>query len=190
MSLGTWFKDYVYFPLGGSRVANKDKVIRNLFVVWLLTGVWHGAEWNFILWGLLNFVFIAMEKLVSFEDIEVKSIYKHLYAMFIVNLGWVLFRAPNLIEAGEYIKSMFTFVSNGFWSNYTYMFLKEYFVFFIAAAILSTPFARRVNKFIINKAKGYKTLEYIYPVTIMLLFLICVSYLVKGAYNPFIYFNF
>lgn len=190
MSLGTWFKNYVYFPLGGSRVANKDKVIRNLFVVWLLTGVWHGAEWNFILWGLLNFVFIAMEKLVSFEDIEVKSIYKHLYAMFIVNLGWVLFRAPNLIEAGEYIKSMFTFVSNGFWSNYTYMFLKEYFVFFIAAAILSTPFARRVNKFIINKAKGYKTLEYIYPVTIMLLFLICVSYLVKGAYNPFIYFNF
>lgn len=190
MSLGTWFKDYVYFPLGGSRVENKDKIIRNLFVVWLLTGIWHGAEWNFIIWGLLNFIFIAMEKLISFEEIQCKKLYKHLYALFVINLGWVLFRATNLIDAGKYIKSMFTFVNNGFWSNYTYMFIKEYLIFFIAAIILSTPFARRVNKFIVNKSLGYRTLEYIYPVTIMILFLVCVSYLVKGAYNPFIYFNF
>jgi len=190
ISLGTWFKDYVYFPLGGSRVANKDKMIRNLLVVWVLTGVWHGAEWTFIIWGFLNFVFITLEKLISFEDLDIKPIYKHIYALFLINIGWVLFRSSNLIEAGKYISCMFGFSKNTFFSNYTYMFIRENFVFLIAAIVFSTPIARKINKFIVDKYNGFKILESLYPVTIMTLFLICICYLIKGTYNPFIYFNF
>ena len=92
ISLGSWFRDYVYFPLGGSRVKNKDKIIRNLFIVWVLTGVWHGAEWTFIIWGFLNFIFIAIEKILIFDKLNISKGVKHLYTLFIINLGWVLFR--------------------------------------------------------------------------------------------------
>lgn len=190
ISLGTWFRDYVYFPLGGSRVKNKDKLIRNLLVVWVLTGVWHGAEWTFVVWGFLNFVFIALEKLVSFDQLPIKSRYKHLYALFIINLGWVIFRSKDLIEAGRYISSMFGVMHNGFWSDYTFMFIKENIIFFIAAIILSTPVSKRINRFMVDKAKGYWILEGLYPFGIIGLFLICISYLVKNTYNPFIYFKF
>jgi alginate O-acetyltransferase complex protein AlgI len=190
MSLGTWFKDYVYFPLGGSRTKNKDKVIRNLFIVWLLTGIWHGAEWTFVLWGLFNFVFITMEKFLGIDKKINFKLIRNLYALFVVNLGWVLFRSTNLVEAGKYISSMFGFSGNGFWSNYTFMFLKEYIIFFIAGIIFSIPITKRMNKFIVDRKRGSKILEFGYPFAIMALFLICVSYLTKGTYNPFIYFNF
>jgi alginate O-acetyltransferase complex protein AlgI len=190
ISLSSWFRDYVYIPLGGSRVSNKDKMIRNLLVVWTLTGVWHGAEWTFIIWGMLNFVFIVGEKLISFDDIKGYDKLKHIYALFIINMGWVLFRSPNLIEAGKYISCMFGFGNGGVWSDYTYMFIKENLVFFIAAVVLSTPIAKNANVFLINKAKFYRVMEIIYPFSIMLLFVISVSYIVKGTYNAFIYFNF
>lgn len=190
ISLGSWFKDYVYFPLGGSRVSNKDKMIRNLLVVWLLTGIWHGAEWTFIVWGLLNFVFIALEKIISFEKIENIGIFKHIYTLFLVNLGWVIFRSLNLYEAGKYISYMFGLSYNGFFSDYTLMFIKEYSVFFILGIVFSTPIAKYANKLIVENTKGTKLLEYVYPFAIMILFIIVLSYLVKGSYNPFIYFNF
>lgn len=190
MSLSSWFRDYVYFPLGGSRVSNKDKVIRNLLVVWLLTGIWHGAEWTFIIWGILNFVFIAIEKVLSFEKLKINNIIRRIYALFIINLGWVLFRSKDLIEAGNYIGCMFGAKGNRFWSDYTFMFIKENLIFFIAAIVFSTPIAKRTNKFIIDNALGYKTLEVIYPFIMIMLFLICISYIIKGTYNPFIYFNF
>lgn len=190
MSLGSWFRDYVYFPLGGSRVQNKDKIIRNLFIVWVLTGIWHGAEWTFIVWGFLNFIFISFEKIVSFEELKINSIIKHIYALFIINLGWVLFRATDLVEAGKYMSSMFNILQGKIWSDYTYMFIKENLIFFIFAIIFSMPIAKRANKFIVDKYKGYLILETGYPFCILGMFLICVCYLVKGTYNPFIYFNF
>ncbi|MVX65637.1 MBOAT family protein [Clostridium chromiireducens] len=190
ISLSSWFRDYVYFPLGGSRVSNKDKVIRNLLVVWLLTGIWHGAEWTFIIWGLLNFVFITIEKVFSFEKLEINNKVRHIYALFIINLGWVLFRSKDLIEAGNYIGCMFGAKSNGFWSDYTFMFIKENLIFFIAAIIFSTPIAKKTNKFIVDSAPGHKVLEVIYPFVMILLFFVCITYIIKGTYNPFIYFNF
>lgn len=190
ISLSSWFRDYVYFPLGGSRVENMDKLIRNLLVVWVLTGVWHGAEWTFIMWGFLNFVFIAAEKLIGFDELKINDVIRRVYALFIINLGWVLFRAKDLIEAGKYISSMFGFTHNGFWSSYTFMFVKENIIFFIAAIVFSTPIAKKTNKFIVDKAPGYRIMEELYPVAIIGLFFICVSYLVKGTYNPFIYFKF
>lgn len=190
MSLSSWFRDYVYFPLGGSRVENKDKVIRNLFIVWVLTGVWHGAEWTFIIWGFLNFVFIAIEKVLSFDELNINKIVKHVYALFIINLGWVLFRSKNLIEAGKYITNMFGLNNNGFWSDYTYMFIKENIVFWIMAVIFSTPISKKANKFIVEKYPLYREMSIFYPIAIMGIFFICICYLVKGTYNPFIYFNF
>lgn len=191
ISLGTWFKDYVYFPLGGSRVKNKDRIIINLLVVWFLTGVWHGAEWTFIIWGLLNFVFIALEKIISFEDLNIKPVFKHIYALFLINLGWVIFRSTDLVEAGNYISSMFGFKNLGFASDYTLMFIKENLVFFIAAIIFAMPITKRANLFLAEGNKKFvKTFNIAYPLVMMLIFMICVCYLVKGTYNPFIYFNF
>lgn len=191
ISLGMWFRDYVYFPMGGSRVDSKEKLVRNLLVVWLLTGLWHGAGWNFIIWGLLNFMFISIEKTMDLEDLNVSNTAKHIYALFLINLGWVLFRSPDLAQAGKYISCMFGIRNRGnFLSSYAYMFLKENIVFFIAAVILSTPICRKCNKFLVDKAKYYNIFEGAYPIVIAGLLFICLCYLAKGSYNPFIYFNF
>lgn len=193
ISLSRWFRDYVYIPLGGSRMDSYDKVVRNLLVVWILTGVWHGAEWTFIVWGFFNFLLVVAEKNVEFEELNISNVIKHIYTLFFINLNWVIFRAANLREAGNYIACMFGFRSTGFWSDYTYMFLKEYAVYFIAAAIFSIPVARKMNKFLIdniNSKPYYIIIEGAYPLAVLLLFMICSSYLVKGTYNPFIYFNF
>lgn len=190
ISLGSWFREYVYFPLGGSRVKNKDIMIRNLFVVWLLTGIWHGAEWTFIFWGLLNFIFILFEKLFDFEKMEIKPVYKHLYCMTAVILGWVLFRSKDLVQAGNYFACMFGFGGAGFWSNYAVMFVREQMVFFCSAILFTMPIARRTNQYLFQERKGTMVFSLCYPMGIMTLLFLCVTYLVKGNYNPFIYFNF
>lgn len=190
ISLSRWFRDYIYIPLGGSRVENYDKVIRNLLVVWILTGIWHGAEWTFVVWGIINFILIVFEKNIHFDELKLSKIAKHIYALFFINLNWVIFRSSDLKAAGNYIGYMFGFGSHGFWSDYTYMFLKEFLVYFVAAIIFSMPVARKVNKFIVDKAPFYRVIEGVYPAVIIALFMICTTYLVKGTYNPFIYFNF
>lgn len=189
ISLGKWFKNYIYFPLGGSRCKNKDIMVRNMLIVWIFTGIWHGAEWTFVMWGILNFVFILVEKFIMFEKIKGYNAIKHIYTLLVVNFGWVLFRSPNLIEAGNYYSAMFG-GSGKFFSNYTFMFIKEYFIFFVLAILFSMPIAKKMNKYIIE---GYK-LSYIfhlcYPIALISLFIISTAYLVTGSYNPFIYFNF
>lgn len=190
ISLGSWFKQYVYFPLGGSRVANMDKVIRNMLVVWTLTGIWHGAEWTFLIWGLLNFVALVFERFTNFEEAKIPAWIKWIYTMFLVNLGWVIFRAENLVYAGNYIKNMFGVGARGLWSSEAFMFLKEYGVFFIAGIIFSMPIGKRVNRLVVDGKWEAKWMNGIYPVLMMAMLLICVTYLVKGTYNPFIYFNF
>ena len=192
ISLSTFFREYVYFPLGGSRVENQDKMVRNTFVVWLLTGIWHGAEWTFILWGLCNFVFIMGERLFKFEKSNVPNAIKHVYALFVIIIGWVLFRAENLSQAFVYIKNMFGLNGNGFASDTALMFVKEYLPFFVGGIIFSTPIAKRINKMNAEKKMPVigNILTVIYPVVIIGLFLISMCYLVIGSYNPFIYFNF
>ena len=111
ISLGTWFRDYVYFPLGGSRVKSKTRLIFNLFVVWLLTGLWHGANWTFILWGLYNLIFIIIDKLTDKkkEHSKIFDIFRTFVTFIIVVIGWVIFRANNINDALNYIKMMFSF---------------------------------------------------------------------------------
>ena len=190
ISLGSWFREYVYFPLGGSRVKNMDKVIRNMLVVWLCTGIWHGAEWTFLIWGLLNFVCLVFERFTNFEESRIPGFIKWFYTMFIVNLGWTIFRSPDLISAGKFIKSMFGVETSVFWTDTVWMFLKEYGVFFIAGIIFSIPIGKRFNKLIVEKKVSTFVIDIIYPFLMMGIFLIGVTYLVKGSYNPFIYFNF
>lgn len=190
ISLGKWFKEYVYFPLGGSRVKNMDIVIRNMLVVWLFTGLWHGAEWTFIVWGLINFVFLVLERFIDLENRPGHAILKWCYTMFVVNLGWVIFRAENLIYAGNYIKCMFGLGGSGFFSDYVLMYLREYGIFFLLGAVFCVPIGKRFNYLIVNKKVRTAVADVLYPVLMMGIFLICVTYLVKGSYNPFIYFNF
>lgn len=190
ISLGAWFREYVYIPLGGSRVENKDKMVRNLLVVWILTGIWHGANWTFLLWGLFNFIFIFFEKFMEFERLDIPSPIKHIYSMMAVMIGWVLFRSNDLIQAGRYIANLFGFGADGFFSDYAWMFVKENFLVLVAAIVFTMPVARTVNQHLYEQKRGYRVLEFCYPATMFLLVLLCLSCLVKGTYNPFIYFNF
>ena len=190
ISLGKWFKEYVYFPLGGSKVKNMDIVIRNMLVVWLCTGFWHGAEWTFVVWGLLNFVFLVIERFTDLENRTGHGILRWCYTMFIVNLGWVIFRAENLVYAGNYIRCMFGLDGNGFFSDYAWMYVREYGIFFVIGAFFCVPIGKRSNYLIVQEKMGTDIIDVCYPVIMMGIFLICVTYLVKGSYNPFIYFNF
>lgn len=186
ISLGTWFRDYVYFPMGGSRVKDKKRLLLNLFIVWILTGIWHGANWTFICWGLFYFVLIAIEKICGHEKKKKQlSILRHIYVLFFVVLGWVLFRAENLSQAVLYWANMFG-SSGTFLDNYFYYSLKEYIYYFIAATIFCLP----IGKVLLMYSKKNIILKIFVGILLVGIFLVSVVYMVKGTYNPFIYFNF
>lgn len=195
ISLGSWFRDYVYFPLGGSRVKSKLRMVFNLFVTWFATGVWHGASWNFILWGVLYGVIITVEKLISIpklsENKKVFSVFYQIFTMFMVMFGWVLFRAENLSAAIEYFKAMFGFAGNSVLDTTAIFYLKEYCVIIIFGILASTP----IFKFIWKKIDGIGKYGAVLSSTLekgvqLILFIISISFLVMNAHNPFIYFNF
>lgn len=186
ISLGHWFRDYVYFPLGGSRV-DKGRLLRNLFVVWLLTGIWHGAAWQYIVWGLGYGLIISLEKLTGFPRRCQSKPLTLLYALLtflIVNAGWVLFGAQNLPAALVQLRAMLGF---GAAPDLTAAFYwEEYAPLFLAAALFSTPLLRSV----LGRLRPGKMLEIGRALLYMLLLGISVSYLTMGAHNPFIYFTF
>ena len=187
MSLGTWFRDYVYFPLGGSRV-KKGRAISNLFVVWLLTGIWHGANWTFSVWGLLYFFLLAIEKSSGIVEKEGKllNIAKWLYTMFFVIIGWVIFRAESLGVAVKYIGYMFG-INNQTADFAPFIAMLYQSVMVIAVGVIcSTP----IFKILGEKIKENILTNMIYACVIAVIFVLSVSSLVSSSYNPFIYFNF
>lgn len=192
ISLTTWFHEYVYFPLGGSRVKNQDKIIRNMFIVWMLTGIWHGAEWTFILWGMWNFLFIFIEKITEFEMNKIPGFIKRIYLLLVTVIGWVLFRAENLGLALDYLKNMFGMSGSGVLSAQAVMFIREYWIYWLFGILFSTPFAKQIEKKMVDAKSRIPAVlgTIVYPVGLMLLFAISFSCLVRGSYNPFIYFNF
>lgn len=189
MSLGTWFRDYVYIPLGGSRVKSRGRHIFNLFIVWLCTGIWHGANWTFILWGLMYFVLLIFEKF-SFFQIDGNSRKtnwcKHIYAMFFVIMGWVTFRAENIHVAAEYYSTMFGLSGAPLADNAFAEYISQYAVYLLAGILFSTPVMKKAGKRI---PQSWFT-DLAYTAAIIGIFIISVSFIVKGTYNPFIYFNF
>lgn len=196
ISLGTWFRDYVYFPLGGSRVSTKKRLIFNLFVVWALTGLWHGANWTFIVWGLLYFLLISVEKLTAFEEKLRKSgkIFRgfaHIYTMLLVILGWVLFRADDIGCAMDYVSVLFGGCNAPLTDKFAIAFWQENKFYFFFGILFSMPVATKISE-ILNKLEGTakKAVTVIYPIVMLAAFIFAMSYLIKGAYNPFIYFNF
>ena len=185
ISLSTWFRDYVYFPLGGSRVDSTWKHLRNLFVVWLLTGIWHGANWTFVAWGLLYFVLLVLEKYGRVGRGWPKAL-QWLYTMLMVNFAWVLFRADSLSHAGAYLLAMLGL--GGEESALAGFYLRENWSVLLAAVLFSAPTARWVGAR--AKARRSLLLDLGYAGALLLVFFVSASYLVKGTYNPFIYFNF
>lgn len=188
ISLGSWFRDYVYFPLGGSRVKSKGRLVFNLFVVWFLTGLWHGANWTFICWGLLYFVLLVVEKMSGLPKGKGFSVLRHIYTLLFVQIGWVLFRSDTLEKAGQYLKAMFGMHSGSLWDENAYFYLGENYAFLLMGVFFAIPvipwLARKL------KAKDNKIIGILYPVVYFIFFIIALAYIAKGAYNPFIYFNF
>ncbi len=185
MSLGTWFRDYVYFPLGGSRVKTKSRLIFNLFVVWFLTGVWHGANWTFVVWGLLYFVLLAFEKLTNFP--AKLKFFSHIYTMFFVIIGWVLFRAESISAALDYLKTMFFVSSAELFDEKALFFLDNYKFYLIAGILACFPIMPKINEKIKINKNIYETVSML---AVLVTFIISLTFTIKGSYNPFIYFNF
>ncbi|HBE12680.1 MAG TPA: membrane-bound O-acyltransferase family protein [Clostridiales bacterium] len=188
ISLSTWFRDYVYFPLGGSRVNSKVRLIFNLFVVWTLTGIWHGAYWTFIAWGLMFFVLIAVEKLTGYPDkFKYLSPLKWLITMLIVILGWVLFRSNTMTEAWQYINVMFGAQGIGFTDAAFTRYLSSSWMLLLAGGVCAVPWVSLFRK---KFEKNNFVLDIVTAVVLIVLFVGALSYIIQGAYDPFIYFNF
>jgi len=189
ISLGTWFRDYVYFPMGGSRVKSKLRLVFNLFVVWALTGIWHGASWNFLIWGLFYFVLLVIEKLSGFPEKHTKAWVRNLYwfpTMLFVMLGWVLFRAPGLSHAIKYMASMFGLMNNPVTGADARFYWQDNSFFILIGGLFSFPVTTILKKHI-NENFFSKIIK---PIFYGVLLFITIAYVVNSTYNPFIYFNF
>lgn len=187
ISLGTWFRDYVYIPLGGSRVGT-SRGIFNLFMVWLLTGVWHGANWTFIAWGILNFIVLIAEKYIGFHKTKsrIAAPFLWLYTMFFWIIGVVIFRANDIGTAISYVKSMFGIGVYALGDAKTASVLSTIKIQLIMAAVFSTP----VVPYVKSKTKGNVATDILYIGCLAMLFVLSVASIVSNSYNPFIYFNF
>lgn len=196
ISLGSWFRDYVYFPLGGSKVTSNQQMIFNLFVVWTLTGIWHGANWTFILWGMLYGVIITFEKLfnIPYKINKSSLIYQYGYGVFTfvaVMCGWVLFRSETITGATIYLKTMFGMTSSILFDKWFLFNLQEYGLFLIAGILCSTPMVKYLLESAYRKNISFgKSVYGIYAMLQLVLFVVSFSFLVMNAHNPFIYFNF
>ena len=190
ISLGSWFRDYVYIPLEGNRV-NKIKFLRNILIVWLLTGFWHGASWNFIIWGLLFGILLIFEKIYLNKILDkLPNFIKRIYVLFIVMISFIIFNANTMNTAWHNIIGLFGFNKEVFINTYTIYYLKSYLLVIIIAIIASTPIPKNIiNK--LNKNKNLnKIINLLEPIFIIILLLITTSYLIDNSYNPFLYFRF
>ena len=188
ISLGTWFREYVYIPLGGNRVT-KMKHIRNIMIVWMLTGLWHGAAWNFVAWGLYYGILLLIEKYLLSPFLEkLPAIVRHIYSMILVMVGWVFFFSESLGGAVTYLKLMIGMGGNGFIDREAFYLLKTNMVLWVIVIIASMSVGhKRYVRLIYNEGKPRIVLNCaVYAV----LFLLCVAYLVTESYNPFLYFRF
>ncbi len=184
MSLGSWFRDYVYIPLGGNRVGRLRWVF-NILVVWMLTGLWHGAAWNFVLWGLLFAVLLLLEKWVPGLK-KLPGILRHIYVMTVVVFSFVLFNAESMTQAGSDFAGMLGFGGVPAVTAQTLYYLKSYAPLFIAGALGATPIVRNAANRIAQTSWG-RVLELVLMVVLLL---VCSAYLVDGSFSPFLYFRF
>lgn len=187
MTLGNWFKSYVYFPLGGSRKGTA-RTIRNLIIVWFLTGMWHGASWNFILWGMYFGLLIILEKLFLGKLLEkIPKIFGLIYTFVIVVFGWVLFDTTSLTQAFGYFGAMFG-GGQGLADGTSLYLLKNFGIVMIVSIFASTDIFAKLWKKVNTKLP--EITGWILPFVKIALLAVCTAYLVNSTYNPFLYFNF
>lgn len=188
ISLSQWFRDYLYIPLGGNRV-DKNTYIRNIFIVWFCTGLWHGANWTFILWGLYYGCLLLLEKFFLREKLEkLPKPISHIYTLLVVLIGWVFFMSPNITTAFTTLGKMIGIGATTFANNQAKFMLKSYFILFILAILLSTKVYDRIQIFVYNqyKMKAVYTSWTIY----IILLIVCIAFIVGGTYHSFLYFAF
>ena len=179
MTLGSWFREYLYIPLGGNRCTFPRQVF-NLFVVWAATGLWHGASWNFVLWGLYFFVFLVLEKLFLLSHLEKSRLLGHVYLLFLVVVSWALFAITDFGALGRFLTAMFAFRGGSEWLYY----LRNYGVTFLLAAVLSTPLLAQLE------ARWGRRLGWLKNLSLLVVLIASIAYLEDATYNPFLYFRF
>ena len=184
MSLGGWFRDYVYIPLGGNRVL-KWRWVVNILAVWMLTGLWHGAAWNFVVWGLLFAAVLLIEKWVPGLK-KLPSLLRHGYVLLVVVLSFVIFNAESMAQAGSDLAGMFGFGAGGLTSAESLYYLRSYGVLFLLGFIGATPVVRNTA----NRVALTKLGAVLEPLVLVGLLLVCTGYLVDGSFSPFLYFRF
>ena len=189
MTLSSWFRDYVYIPLGGNK-KGVLKQIRNILIVWSLTGLWHGASWNFIVWGLYFGILLILEKFILKKYFSnVPKFIKGIYTLFLVMISFVIFQGDNLSSAFNIIKGLFGLNGELFINNVTLYYLKGYVFFIVLGVIISTNY---VNNLVIkiSNGKGKKIINILEPIYLLILLIIVTMYLIDSSYNPFLYFRF
>ena len=190
ISLGTWFREYVYIPLGGNR-KGKWKQIRNIMIVWLLTGIWHGADWNFMIWGVYYGVLLLFEKLLFGKYLEkLPPAVRHIYTMFSVMIGWFIFSFNEITGKMGYLKAMFV-PAAGFLSKESIYLLYSNAVLLACLILGSTELPEKLAKRLLRRVEGSSVLTLVLRIGFYLgVFLLSVAYLVGASYNPFLYFRF
>ena len=189
MSLGSWFRDYVYIPLGGNR---KGKAVwyRNILAVWMLTGLWHGAAWNFVIWGLFFAMFLVIEKRWLLPYLEKSGILSHIYVMVLVIISFVIFNAESLSQVVRDLMGMAGLTSIPFYSQEFFYELCNYGVVLFIGILGATPLFRRLYQKTHKTCNGQKVFMIIEPIVLLGLLMMITAYLVDGSYNPFLYFRF
>ena len=187
ISLGTWFRDYLYIPLGGSRCGRARNML-NLFAVWFLTGLWHGANFTFIVWGLMYFALLVVEKNTGLhrKTGRALNVFRHIYTLFFVVIGWVIFRAESIGDAAVYLGSMFGLRGNAFADGIFAGWFTQNMILLAIGVLLSTP----LFKLLSQKAQDSRAFRILKACGLAGLFVLSVASLVSSSYNPFIYFNF
>ena len=189
MSLGSFFRDYVYIPLGGNRVS-KTKWLRNILVVWLLTGLWHGAAWNFVLWGLFFAVFLTAEKLWYGRALAKTRVFKHIYVLLLVVVSFVLFDANSVGEAAAAIGGLFGAAGVSAVNPISLYYLRSFAVVFLIGIVGATPLPKRAVERFGSTRAGAMVVDVLEPLVLVSVLAVSTGYLVDGSFNPFLYFRF
>ena len=188
ISLSSWFRDYVYIPLGGNRVS-KLKWIRNIFVVWFLTGFWHGASWNFIIWGLYFGIILVIEKIFLGKYLEKTKVLKYIYSLLIIVIGFLIFNSNSVNEIFISLKNMFLISDIPFSSRETIYYLKSNLLLIIISIVGATPLMKNIVCKI-KKTKFSIVIDVLEPIVYIILLTLCTAFLIDASFNPFLYFRF
>lgn len=189
MSLGSWFRDYLYIPLGGNRVS-KPRWLFNIFVVWMATGLWHGAAWNFVIWGVMFAVLLMIEKLWLLKYLKKLKAVNHIYVLLLVMISFVIFDSAGIKEAFSCITAMFGMKHIPLVSFESVYYLRSYLVVLIIAAIGATPLPKKLACAAEKNKYAGTALSIAEPVLLIMLLTVCTAFLIDGSFNPFLYFRF